>query len=134
MEIGDRTCGSGWALTKIISEPPAILSRYHPFVLQVTLVPHENDLGVVPGIGFDLRSPVELWTSRGRLEIGKGRTKTWGMSVAGQCLPVLHSGEGLLVGDVIHEQEAHGPAVVGCSDCPVTLLACCILGKQQSVS
>lgn len=134
MEVADRTCGSGWALTEIVSEPLAILSRYDPFVLQVTLVPHEDDLGIVPGIGFDLCSPVELWTLRGRLEIGKGRTKSRGMSVVGQRLPVLHSGEGLLVGDVIHEQEAHGPAVVGCSDCPVALLACCILGKQQSVS
>lgn len=66
MEPGDRACGSGWALTKIISEPPAILSRYDPFILQVTLVPHKDDLGVVPGIGFNLRSPVELWTSRVR--------------------------------------------------------------------
>lgn len=31
--------------------------------------------------------------------------------------PVLHGGKGLLVGDVIHEQEAHGSAVVGCGDC-----------------
>lgn len=60
VEPGARTCGSGRGLTKIIGEPLAILSRYDPLVLQVTLVPHEDDLGVVPGIGFDLRSPVEL--------------------------------------------------------------------------
>jgi hypothetical protein len=56
------------------------------------------------------------------------------MSVVGQCLPVLHRGEGLLVGDVIHEQETHSSAIVGRGDCPVALLACCVLGKQQSVS
>lgn len=61
--------------------------------------------------------------------IGKGRRKARG-TVVGQCLPVLHGGEGLLVGDVIHEQEAHGSAVVGRGDCPVALLACCVLGKQ----
>ena len=54
MELG------GWALTKIIGEPPAILSRYDPFVFQVTLVPHEDYLGIVPGRGFALRSPGEL--------------------------------------------------------------------------
>ena len=48
------------------------------------------------------------------------------MSVVGQCLPVLHRGEGLLVGDVIHEQETHSSAIVGRGDCPVALLACCV--------
>ena len=86
--------------TKIIGEPPAILSRYDPFVFQVTLVPHEDYLGIVPGIGFDLRSPV------------------------------LHRGEGLLVGDVIHEQETHSSAIVGRGDCPVALLACCVPNLQ----
>ena len=37
-------------------------------------------------------------------------------------VPVLDSVEGLLVGDVIHEDEAHGAAVVGCGDGAVTLL------------
>lgn len=37
-------------------------------------------------------------------------------------LPVLDGVEGLLVGDVIHENEAHGTAVVGCGDGAVTLL------------
>lgn len=54
--------------------------------------------------------------------------------MVGQHSPVLHSGEGLLVGNVIHEQEAHGSTVVGRGDGPVALLACCVLGKQQSVS
>lgn len=73
---------------------------------------------------------------RGRLGTG-GRgvpTKAYGMSVVAQDSPVLHGGKGLLVGDVIHEQEAHGSTVVGCGDCPVALLACCVLGKQQSVN
>lgn len=54
--------------------------------------------------------------------------------MVGQHSPILHSGEGLLVGNVIHEQEAHGSTVVGCGDGPVALLACCVLGKQRSVS
>lgn len=60
--------------------------------------------------------------------------KARGVSVFGQCLPVLDRSEGLLVGDVIHEQEAHGSSVVGRGDCPVALLACCVLGKQPLVS
>lgn len=60
LELGDTACGLGWALTEVISEPPAIFSRHHPFVLQVRLVPHEDDLGIVPGVGFYLCSPVEL--------------------------------------------------------------------------
>lgn len=55
-----RACGPGWALTKVVGEPPAILSRHNTFVLQVTLVPHQDDLGVVPGVGLDLRGPAEL--------------------------------------------------------------------------
>lgn len=125
------TRGSGWALTKIISKPLAILSRYKPFIFQVTLVPHKDDLGIVPRVGLDLCSPVGLWTLKGRLKVGDGRTKAGGMSVVGQHSPVLHSGEGLLVGDVIHEQEAHGSTVVGCGYGPVALLACCVLGKRQ---
>lgn len=41
--------------------------------------------------------------------------------------PVLNCVEGLLVSDVIHEQEAHGSSVVGCGDGTVALLSCCIL-------
>lgn len=36
--------------------------------------------------------------------------------------PVLHGVEGFLVGDVVHEDEAHGPAVVGGGDGAVPLL------------
>lgn len=59
------------------------------------------------------------------------RKEAYGLSVVGRHSPVLHGGEGLLVGDVIHEQEAHGSTVVGRGDGPVTLLACCVLGKQH---
>lgn len=41
--------------------------------------------------------------------------------------PVLHCIEGVLVSDVIHEQEAHGSSVVGCGYSTVALLPCCIL-------
>lgn len=63
--------------------------------------------------------------------MGEGKGKGQG-SVVSQHSPVLHSGKGLLVGDVIHEQETHGSAVVGCGDRPVALLACCVLEKWQS--
>lgn len=86
--------------TEVIGEPPAILSRYDTLILQITLVPHENDLSIVPGIGLDL------------------------------CGPVLHGSEGLLVGNVIHEQEAHGSSVVGCGDRTVALLARCVPDLQ----
>lgn len=59
----------------------------------------------------------------------KKRAKVRG-SVISKHSPVLHSGEGLLVGNIIHEQEAHGSAVVGCGDCTIAFLSCCVLGKQ----
>lgn len=49
-------------------------------------------------------------------------------------VPVLHSIEGLLVGDVVHEDEAHGTPVVGCRDGPVPLLPRCVLGRRGGVS
>lgn len=52
-------------------------------------------------------------------------------SVVNKHLPVLHSSEGLLVGDVIHEQKAHGSAVVGRGDCTVALLARRVLGNSR---
>lgn len=55
-----QACGPGWALTKVVSEPLAFLSGHDTLVLQVTLVPHEDDLSVVPGVGLDLRGPVEF--------------------------------------------------------------------------
>ena len=47
--------------------------------------------------------------------------------------PILHGAEGLLIGDVVHEDEAHGPAVVGCGDGPVALLACCVLHADNMI-
>ncbi len=41
--------------------------------------------------------------------------------------PVLNCIEGVLVSDVVHEQEAHGSSVIGCGDGTVALLPCCIL-------
>lgn len=50
-------------------------------------------------------------------------------SVVSKHSPILHGGEGLLVGNVIHEQKAHGSSIVGCGDRAVALLARCVLGK-----
>lgn len=44
--------------------------------------------------------------------------------------PVLHSVEGFLIGNVIHEDEAHGTPVVGCGDCPVALLPSSVLHSE----
>lgn len=46
-------------------------------------------------------------------------------------LPVLHCIEGFFTGDVIHEDEAHGTSVVGCSDGPVPFLSSCILEQNR---
>lgn len=46
-------------------------------------------------------------------------------------LPVLDGVEGLLVGDVVHEDEAHGASVVGCGDGAVTLLTCRVLEEGE---
>lgn len=79
--------------TQLFCQLPAPVCGHHSFILHVTLVPHQEDLGIIPRVGLDL-----------------GR-------------PVLNRVEGLLVGDVIHEDEAHGSPVVSCGDCPVALLA-----------
>lgn len=47
-------------------------------------------------------------------------------------LPVLHSIEGIFTGDIIHEDKAHGPSVVGCSDGPVPFLSSCILQQKRT--
>lgn len=41
--------------------------------------------------------------------------------------PVLDGVKGLLVGDVIHEQEAHCSSVVGCGNGAIPLLSGCVL-------
>lgn len=45
--------------TKLLCEELALLSRNNPLFLHVTLVPHQDDLRVVPGVGLDLSSPKE---------------------------------------------------------------------------
>ena len=47
-------------------------------------------------------------------------------------VPVLYGVEGLLVGDVIHKDEAHGSSVVSCGDGAVTLLARRVLEKTEA--
>lgn len=47
------------------------------------------------------------------------------------CSPVLHGIEGLLVGDVVHEDEAHGTPVVGCGDSSVPFLPRRVLWKKR---
>jgi hypothetical protein len=42
-------------------------------------------------------------------------------------LPVVNAAERLLVGDVVHQDEAHRPAVVSCRDRSVSLLAGSVL-------
>lgn len=44
--------------------------------------------------------------------------------------PVLHGAKGLLVGDVIHQDKAHGSTVVCSGDGPVALLARCVLQAE----
>lgn len=47
------------AHTKLLCEEPALLSGNNPFFLHVTLVPHQDNLCIVPGVGLDLSSPKE---------------------------------------------------------------------------
>lgn len=45
-------------------------------------------------------------------------------------IPVLHCIEGVFAGDIIHEDEAHGSSVVGCSDGPISFLSSCVLEQK----
>lgn len=45
-------------LTQLIWQLPAPLSSDHSFVLHVTFVPHQEDLGIVPRVRLDLGWPV----------------------------------------------------------------------------
>jgi hypothetical protein len=49
-------------------------------------------------------------------------------------VPVLDSIEGLLIGDVVHQNKAHGPTVIRCGDGPVPLLPSCVLGEKKKES
>ena len=46
-------------LTQVFGQLSAPLCGHHPLVVHVTLVPHQQDLGVVPGVCFDLCRPAE---------------------------------------------------------------------------
>lgn len=46
--------------------------------------------------------------------------------------PVLNRIERVLVGNVIHKQEAHCSSVVGCGNGAVSLLSCCVLQKIKT--
>lgn len=46
-------------LTQLIRQLPAPLRGHHSFLLHVTLVPHQQDLGVVPRVRLDLSGPVD---------------------------------------------------------------------------
>lgn len=47
-------------------------------------------------------------------------------------IPILDSIEGFLIGNVIHQNEAHGPTVIGCGDGPVSLLSSSVLHRRKS--
>lgn len=49
-------------------------------------------------------------------------------------IPILDSIEGFLIGDVIHQDEAHSSTVIGCGDGPVPLLSSRVLGGKRKVS
>ena len=44
--------------------------------------------------------------------------------------PSFESLEGLLIGEVKHEDESHGTSIVGCGDCAVTFLPSSIPNLQ----
>ena len=50
-----------------------------------------------------------------------------------QHAPVVHGVEALFVTDIVHEDEAHGAAVVRRGDCPVSLLACRVLHENAEL-
>lgn len=52
----------------------------------------------------------------------------------GKDSPVLYSSERLFVGNIVHEDKAHGSPIVGCSDGPVALLSCCVLTRKTCLS
>ena len=45
--------------TKLLCEEPTLLSGNNPFFLHVTLVSHQDNLCIVPGVGLDLSGPKE---------------------------------------------------------------------------
>ena len=51
-----------------------------------------------------------------------------------QLLPIMDAAERLFTGDVVHEDEAHGAAVVGRGDGSVPLLARSVLRQRENES
>lgn len=49
--------------TQFVSQSLTILRWYQPVVLQVSLVPHQDHLGVVPRVRFDLGRPGQRTTT-----------------------------------------------------------------------
>lgn len=47
------------AHTKLFCKEPPLLSGNNPLFLHVTLVPNQDNLCIVPGVGLDLSSPKE---------------------------------------------------------------------------
>lgn len=45
------------ARTELFCQEPALLSGNNPFFLHVTLISHQDNLCIVPGVGLDLSSP-----------------------------------------------------------------------------
>lgn len=52
--------------TKLFGQLLAPLEGYHPLILHVTLVAHQDDLRVVPRVGLDLSNPAPQSTVRSR--------------------------------------------------------------------
>lgn len=116
-------------LTQIIRQPLPVLGCYHALVLQVTLVPYQEHLRIVPRVGLDLGGPGKVEDCEVRdqgSEVEGTRSEIRGYS------PILHGRKGVLVGHVIHKQEAHGATIVGRGDGPIALLARCVLGESSS--
>lgn len=45
-------------LTQLIRQLSAPLRSHHSFILHITLIPHQQDLGIVPRVRLDLSGPV----------------------------------------------------------------------------
>ena len=110
---------------KLVGQLLATLERDHSLVLHVALVADQDDLCVVPGIGFNLGNPDEGdW--KVTIDTWQGR-KTSFPPFCTTSLPILYRIEAFLVGDVIHQNETHCTAIVCCRDCAISLLSGSIL-------
>lgn len=62
--------------TQLIRQLPAPLRSHHSFVLHITLIPHQQDLGIVPRVRLDLSGPVST-DSRERLTRPEEKSRCW---------------------------------------------------------